>query len=50
MRGNDSLEQPSGDDEDSACIGAESTPEVTIVQADVQSGPDANQVYGGRWE
>lgn len=46
----DPLEVPTGDDEDSPCIGAESTPEVTVVQTDTVSSPEADQVYGRRWE
>jgi hypothetical protein len=46
----DSMEQPSADDEDSACIGAETTPEVIVVQTDTTSSPEADQVYGRRWE
>lgn len=46
----DPLEVPTGDDEDSPCIGAEETPERTFVQTDADSGPEADQVYGKRWE
>lgn len=45
----DPMEQPTEDGEDSPCIGAEPTPETTWVQADVASGPDADEVYGSRW-
>ncbi len=48
-RKQDPMEVPTGDDEDSPCIGADPSPEVTIVQADVASGPDADEVYGSRW-
>jgi hypothetical protein len=44
------LEQPSADDENSACIGATTDPpESTLVQADAEQGPEADQVYGRRW-
>lgn len=46
----DSMEEPSGDDENSACIGEDKAPEVTsAVQADVNHGPESDQVYGSRW-
>lgn len=49
-RGVNPLEQPSEDDEDSACIGATTDPpERTYAAADTDEGPDADQVYGARW-
>lgn len=46
----DPMEVPTGDDEDSPCIGATTDPpERTFVQTDADSGPDADQVYGARW-
>lgn len=53
MRGDPSskkLEEPSGDEENSACIGEETKPESTCVQADASFGPEADQVYGSRWD
>ncbi|QEQ93629.1 hypothetical protein SEA_ZUKO_51 [Streptomyces phage Zuko] len=41
------MEVPTGDDEDSPCIGADTTPEVTVVQADVS---DKDAPYPPRWE
>ncbi len=46
----DSMEEPSADNENSACIGQEKTPEVIVVQTDTVSSPEADQVYGRRWE
>lgn len=47
----DRLEEPTGDDEDSPCIGqGTDAPVPIIVQADVESGPEADQVYGSRWQ
>lgn len=45
----DPMEQPTKDDEDSPCIGAEATPERTFVQTDTDSSPEATEVYGSRW-
>ncbi len=45
-----SMEESCADDENSACIGAEETPEVTVVQADTESGAEADKVYGRRWQ
>lgn len=45
----DPMEQPTEDDQDSPCIGEETTPEVILVQADTSSGPEADEVYGPRW-
>lgn len=46
----DPMEVPTGDDEDSPCIGETTDPpESTLVNADVESGPEATAVYGSRW-
>jgi hypothetical protein len=44
------MEVPTGDNEDSPCIGAEPAPEVTLVQTDTETSPEAAQVYGSRWD
>jgi len=49
MAHKDPMEESVPDDEDSGCIGAETTPEIIVVQADAESGPDADKVYGPRW-
>lgn len=47
----DPLETPTPDDEDSPCIGATTDPpERTYAAADTNEGPDADKVYGRRWE
>lgn len=47
----DSMETPTPDDENSPCIGEDDSPEQpTYVQADKNRGPEADQVYGRRWE
>lgn len=45
------MEVPTGDDEDSPCIGETTNPpERTYAAADTQEGADADRVYGRRWE
>ncbi len=41
------LEEPTPDDENSPCIGESTEP--ILVQADSNSGPEADEVYGKRW-